>query len=121
MYIYVRAYVKKDRKVGKLLEENGDVILNIESKLMRWKNYIEELYADERNEEHEVRNALNGPSITKEESQRAIARAKNRKTRGPDEIPVKILKILGEKAIIFLIRLFNDTGFMIQELYQQTG
>ena len=54
-----------------------------------------------------------GPSITKEEIEKAIHNLKNNKSVGPDGIPSEILKLLDEKGIAALHKIFNivyDTG-----------
>ena len=40
--------------------------------LNRWEEYIAELYDDERNERPEIKKALEGPPITKDEIKHAV-------------------------------------------------
>lgn len=46
--------------------------------------------------------------ISKEKVRTAMKRMKNGKVVGPDDIPVEIWRCLGEMAVEFLIRLFNE-------------
>lgn len=50
---------------------------------------------------------LTGPSITRAEIEKAIHNSKNNKAIGPDEIPSEILKILDERGIEVLHKIFN--------------
>ncbi|RJG15010.1 hypothetical protein D4A39_16735, partial [Alcanivorax profundi] len=47
-------------------------------------------------------------SINKGEVRRALKRMKRGKAVGPDDIPVEVWKCLGEMAVEFLTRLFNN-------------
>lgn len=61
--------------------------------------------------ETELSDCLTGPSITKEEIEKAIYNIKNNKAAGPDGIPSEIL--LDERGIAALHKIFNfiyDTG-----------
>lgn len=106
-----------------LADREGNIILDIDQKLIRWKEYVTELFTDERNVEHEVTNAVTGPSITTEEVERAIKNAKNRKATGPDEIPAEMLKLLEGKGKKLLLQLFNaiyNTGIIPNDWLQST-
>ena len=47
--------------------------------------------------------------ISKEEMRENMKRMNNRKAVGPDDIPVEVLKCLGESSLEFLTKLYNRT------------
>ncbi|XP_072397960.1 uncharacterized protein [Diabrotica undecimpunctata] len=73
-----------------------------------WCNYISELYNDDRPEELETLVEGEGPEILKSEILHAIKLAKNKKAVGPNNIPTEMLKLINEKNIGILVKLFND-------------
>lgn len=89
-----------------LVDKDGNLIVNDIDKLRRWKEYIEELFDDERIE-NVIQQCNTGPMITMGELEKAIKTAKNRKATGPDEIPSEILKCLDIKGKQSLLSLFN--------------
>lgn len=91
-----------------LNDDNGNIIFDVKEKLTRWKQYVEELFNDERPINHGVIDASTGPPIMKREIERAIENAKTRKATGPDEIPTEILKLLRENGLQLLVSLFNS-------------
>ncbi|CAG9835786.1 unnamed protein product, partial [Diabrotica balteata] len=59
-------------------------IVNEQDRLERWKEYIKELFDDDRTEV-QIKNTSTGPNITLDELERAIKLSKNRKATGPDD------------------------------------
>ena len=91
-------------------DENGNVMVNLEALLKRWKEYFEKLMNEKNNreprtEEAEVVNEEVN-CISREEVKNALRRKKS-KAVGPDELPVEVWKCMGEMGIYFLTRLFN--------------
>ena len=92
-------------------DENGNVMVNLEAVLNRWKEYFEKLMneknnRDPRTEEAEVVNEeING--VSREEVKNALRRMKKGKAVGPDELPVEVWKCMGEMETKFLTKLFN--------------
>ena len=91
--------------------ENRNVMVNSEAVLKRWKEYFEKLMNEENNreprtEEAEVVNKEVN-CVSREEVKNALRRMKKGKAVGPDELPVKVCKCMGEMGIKFLTRLFN--------------
>ena len=89
-------------------DENGNVMVNSEAVLKRWKEYFEKLMKEENNreprtEEAEVVNEEVN-CVSREEVKNALRRMKKGKAVGPDELPVEAWKCMG---IEFLTRLFN--------------
>ena len=71
----------------------------------------EENNRDPRTEEAEVVNEeLN--YVSREEVKNALRRMKKGKAVGPDELPVEVLKCMGEMSIKFLTRMFNSLLWM---------
>ena len=99
---------KDVQDVRVLKDGNSNVKVSLEAVLKRWKEYFEKLMNKEndrelRTEEGEVVNEeIN--CINKEEVKKALRKMKK---GGPDELPVKVWKCMGEMGIKFLIRQFN--------------
>ena len=84
-------------------DENGNMMVNLEAVLKRWKEYFEKLMNEENNrhprtEETEVVNEeIN--FVSREEN--ALRRMKKGKAVGPDELPVEVWKCMGKMGIKF--------------------
>ena len=92
-------------------DENGNVMVNSEAVLKRWKEYFEKLInkennRDPRTEEAEVVNEEVN-CVSREEVKNALRRIKKGKAVGPDEFPVEVWKCMEKMGIKFLTRLFN--------------
>ena len=85
---------KDVQHVRVIKDENGNVMINSEAMLKRWKEYFEKLMNEENNreprtEEAEVVNEeIN--CVSTEEVKNAIRRMKKGKAVGPDELPVEV-------------------------------
>ena len=92
-------------------DENGNVMVNSEAVLKRWKEYFEKLMNEENNREPRteeaevVKEEVN--CVSREEVKNALRRMKKGKVVGPDELPVEVWKCMEEMGIEFLTRLFN--------------
>ena len=92
-------------------DENGNVMVNSEAVLKRWKEYFEKLMNEENNrdprtEETEVVDEEVN-CVNTEEVKNALGRMKKGKAVGPDELPVEVCKCMGKMRIKFLTGLFN--------------
>ena len=102
---------KDVKHVTVIKDENGNVMVNSEAVLKRWKEYIEKLMNEENNREPRtekpevVNEEVN--CVSREEVKNALKRMKKGKAVGPDELPVKLWMFMGEMGITFLTRLFN--------------
>ena len=102
---------KDVQHVKVIKDENGNVMVNSEAVLKRWKEYFEKLMnkknnRDSRAEEAEVvKQEVN--CVSREEVKNALRRMKKGKAVGQDELSVKVWKYMGEMGIKFLTRLFN--------------
>ena len=102
---------KDVQHVRVIKDENGNIMVNSEAVLKRWKEYFEKLMNKENNkepwtEEPEVVNKEVN-CVSREEVKNALRRMKKGKAVGPDELPVEVWKCMGEMGIKFLTRLFN--------------
>ena len=75
-------------------DENGNVMVNLEAVLKRWKEYFEKLMNEENNrdprtEEAEVVNEEVN-CVSRKEVKNALRSMKKGKTVGPDELPVEV-------------------------------
>ena len=101
---------KDVQHVRVIKDENGNVMVNSEAVLKRWKEYFEKLMnkennRDPRTEEAEVvHEEVN--CVSREEVKNALRRMKKGKAVGPDELPVKFGSAW-ERWEKFLTRLFN--------------
>ena len=102
---------KDVQNVRVIKDENGNVMVNSEAVLKRWKEYFEKLMnkennRDSRTEEPEVINEEVN-CVSREEVKNALRRMKKGKAVGPDELPVEVWKCMGKMGIKFLTRLLN--------------
>ena len=104
---------KDVQHVRVIKDENGNVMVNSEAVLKRWKEYFEKLMNEENNreprtEEPEVVNEEVN-CVSREEVKNALRRMKKSIAVGPDELPVKVWKCMGEMGIKFLTRPVQQT------------
>ena len=102
---------KDVQHVRVIKDENGNVMVNSEAVLKRWKKYFKKLMNEENNRDPrtEEAEAINEEvnSISREEVKNALRKMKKDKAVRPDELPVKVWKCMGKMGIKFLTRLFN--------------
>lgn len=107
--------LKRKPNGNTLLDKDNNYAMNIEDRLRIWKDYIEDLFHDQRSNHINASTELIGPRITKDEVFYAIKSAKNGKSVGPDEIPAEILKLLEYEHLDVMVNFFNsiyDTGII---------
>ena len=102
---------KDVQHVRVLKDENGNVMVNSEAVLKRWKEYFEKLINEENNrdprtEEVKVVNE-DVNCVSREEVKNTLRRMKKGKAVGPDALSIEVWKCMGEMGIRFLNRLFN--------------
>ena len=92
-------------------DENGNVMVNSEAVLKRWKEYFKKLMNQENNREPRTEEAEGVNEevncVSREEVKNALRSMKEGKAVGPDELPIEVWKCMGEIEIKFLTRLFN--------------
>ena len=94
-----RSTVIKDKQ-GNILTEREDV-------LQRWKEYVEQLYNDERRDKPNYEVVEPGPAILKEEVGKAVISMKRRMAVGSDGIVVEMVEAAGEFGIMKITELAN--------------
>ena len=97
---------QRDRKgkdvqyVRVIKDENGNMMVNSEAVLKRWKEYFEKLMNEESNRDSrtEVAELVNQEvnCVSREEVKNALRRTKKGKAVGPDELPVEVWKCIEE-------------------------
>ena len=104
---------KDVQQVRMMKDKDGNVMTDEKSVLRMWKEYYMGLMnEDNERERREIdgeRVNLEVESVSKEEVMENMQRMKNGKAVGPDDIPVKVWKCLGESALKFLTKLYNRT------------
>lgn len=110
----IKGIANRDRKqITTLRDTNNKIVLKIEAKLQRWKQYLKKLFNDNRpNIPPQINENLNktGPKIIKDEVIYAIKAQKKGKATGPDNIYAEVIKLVGdqeEKGLDLLTSLFN--------------
>ena len=101
---------KDVQHVRVIKDENGNIMVNSEAVLKRWKEYFEKLMNEENNREPRTEEAevVNEEvNCVSREVRNALRRMKKGKAVGPDELPVEVWKCMREMGIKFLTRLFN--------------
>ena len=97
---------KDVQHVRVIKDENGNVMVNSEAVLKRWKNYFEKLMNEENNREPRTEEAevVNKEVnyLSREEVKNALKRMKKGKAVGSDELPVEVWKCMEEMGIKFL-------------------
>ena len=87
---------KDVQHVKVIKNENGNVMVNSEAVLKRWKEYFEKLINEEnnRNPRTEEAKVLNEEvtCVSREEVKNALRRMKKSKAAGPNELPVEVWK-----------------------------
>ena len=100
---------KDVQHVRVIKDENGNVMVNSEAVLKRWKEYFEKLMNEENNREPRTEEAemVNEEvnCVSREEVKNALRRIKKGKAVGPDELPVKGLEVHGRDGD----RVFDQT------------
>ncbi|XP_030747669.1 uncharacterized protein LOC115876118 [Sitophilus oryzae] len=111
----VKEFTHRHRKHQEtiLRNDNNEIILGVKAKLVRWKEYIETLFNDDRPcSPPPIDHILNekAPAITKDEVVHAIKAQKSGKATGPDKINVEILKLIADnesRSLDLVTALFN--------------
>ena len=128
MYATVKNLDRKPTAQSKaILDKEGKLLVDENDILERWKEYIEELYSTDRNndmvveEENEVPVDDKGPDLLAEEIIKALKSLTNGKAEGIDNIPGELLKEMGPVAQQCLIEICKDiysTGIWPEDFTQ---
>jgi hypothetical protein len=96
-------------------DSQGNIIVDQKQVLKIWESYVAELY-DRANRpenlnvepEDEVGADHKGPHILHSEVEKAIKEMRDKKATGDDDIPVEVLKLLGEDGLNLMTQLINN-------------
>ncbi|KAL3265626.1 hypothetical protein HHI36_009831, partial [Cryptolaemus montrouzieri] len=77
---------QKRKAMNSSVDGSDEIISDPEEQLILWKEYVERLFADDRQKNHGLMDSTTGPSITKSEVEKDIDRAKNKKSTVLDEL-----------------------------------
>lgn len=115
------------KQLPEMLQDGNNIIItNIEDKKNTWITYIEELFADDRQimeEDSDEEHSMEGPEIMKAEVEEAIKKVKSGKSPGPDNIYIELIKLIDDKGIDNLTKLFNQiymSGNIPDEMLKST-
>ena len=108
---------KDDGRVKSVKADSGEVLIEEMQVRERWRQYFNKLLnegdvasvtdvSEERGVDTE-RNTSEWEWVSEEEVVAALGKAKSAKAVGPDGIPNEVWKVVGERAIVWLVRLFN--------------
>ena len=91
-----------------IMKQNGDVAMEKNEVLDRWKEYIQDLFSDdERTEFLELDMEMTGPDISESEVEKAIRKMKTGKAIGEDGVAVEMIGALENFSIKKLTRIIN--------------
>lgn len=113
----------KRKTVGRMIDEEGNIIIEKEAKIEKWKDYITKLFDDEQRGDPKQITCVTGPYITEDEVRVTISLMKDGKMAGPDGIQSEILKLLDDDAITWITSIFNqiyDSGKIPREWLKST-
>jgi len=101
----VTSRTKRRNDCSCIENKSGKILFDSKQIVERWKEYIEELYEDERDLAPYF-DTSTGEKILKEE-EHVIKMMKNGKTTGSDEIPIEALKAFDEHNLEVVTELCN--------------
>jgi hypothetical protein len=96
-------------------DSQGNIIVDQKQVLKIWESFVAELY-DRANRpenlnvepEEEVVADHKGPHILRSEVEKAIKEMRDKKATGDDDVPVEVLKLLGEDGLNLMTQLINN-------------
>ena len=105
---------------GCIRKRDGTLVMSKEKILERWKEYLIELYEDERKGRPEIRKALDRPPIiTKNKIDFVLKKVKRGKAIGQDYILVEVITAfedLGVHVLTKLVNMLHHAGTFLDEL-----
>lgn len=81
--------------------------MNRQEKLRIWKEYLEELFEDDKTNRSENHQVNSGKKITKQKVIHSLKILKIEKAPGPKKLPFETPNIIEEEQIHILVNLFN--------------
>ena len=118
----VTSRTKSRNECGCIEDKSGKIIFDSKQIAEKWKEYIEELYEDERDSAPYFQ-VSTGKNILKEEVENVIKTMKNGKATGSGKIPIEALKVSDERnleVITYLCNTIYNSGYIQIDMKQST-
>ena len=109
---------RKNKTGSSIMKADGTVAMDMNEILERWREYIAELYNDDR-EEPNITIEMEGPSILKCEIEKAMRKMKSGKAAGEDGIVIEMLRAMGDwgtEQILNIASFMHNTGEMPKQM-----
>ena len=112
MYDEIRRVTGRGRKssdTGCLQNARGEILMDTEDILKRWKEYIEELFADTRGLQpfYSTGDERTHRNFTEDEVRDAIQKSARGKAPGPDDLQVEMIQASGNGGVTAVTKLIN--------------
>ena len=99
---------KKRAYRGEIIKSrDGNLLTDWDEVVLRWKEYVQELFDENRGDAPEVRGDMEGPQILLEEVRQAVKEMKNDKSDGGDDVVAEMIEAAGDFGIDNLITFVN--------------
>ena len=98
---------RKSNQSGCIQDKEGKIIFETGKIIERWKEYIEDLFADQR-PENPIKNFPKGPDVTSQEVETTLQQMKKGKAMGIDNIRTESLQALGDFGTKQLTKICNQ-------------
>ena len=118
----VTSRIKRRNECSCIEDKSGKILFDSKQIVERWKEYIEDLYEDERDLAPYF-DTSTGEKILKEEVEHVIKMMKNGKAAGSDEISIGALKAFDEYNLEVVTELCNtiyNSGYIPTDMKQST-
>ena len=98
MHNIIREITGKKRAYrGEIIKSrDGNLLTDGDEVVLRWKEYVQELFDDNRGDAPEVRGDMEGPRILLEEVRQAVKEMKNDKADGGDGVVAEMIEAAGD-------------------------
>ena len=121
MYNIIREITGKKRAYrGEIIKSrDGNLLTDIDEVVERWREYVLELFDDNRGDAPELRGEMEGPRILEGEVRQAVKDMKNDKAEGGDGVVAEMVEAAGEFGIKKLTELANkiyDSGIIPEKM-----
>ena len=121
MYERIKAVTNRKRlhTGNSIKKKNGTVAMEENEVMDRWKEHVEELFEDVRDEQMQLDVRMEGPPILKEEIERAMQKMKAGKSTGGDKVNIEMLNAVKTFSIEKITKLANtiyEDGNLTEEM-----
>ena len=113
---------KKRQTRGNVIKNReGILVMEIDEVLKCWKEYVKDLFEDDRGARPRLHIAMNGPELLEGEIVSAMKKFKKGKSPGQDGITIEMILASGNFGLRKIVELANkiyDTGYIPKEMYR---